>query len=81
MIDVQVERPVTIKANGKTIRLTNEEARELVRKLSDAIGISTHPTIWPYPIYYTDSAGNDWMSYTTSDSGDTTAAGITVETS
>ena len=43
MIDVQVERPVTIKANGKTIKLTNEEARELVRKLNGALGISMNP--------------------------------------
>ena len=50
MINVQVERPVTIKAGGKTIKLTDEQARELARKLCSVLGISTYPTApWTYP--------------------------------
>jgi hypothetical protein len=50
VIDVQVERPVTIKAGGKTIKLTDEQARELARKLSDVLGISTYPRVpWSEP--------------------------------
>ena len=49
MIDVQVERPVTIKANGKTIKLTNEEARELAEKLNAALGVKTFPYVPWYP--------------------------------
>ena len=63
MIDVQVERPVVIKANGKTIKLSGEDARELARKLNDALGISMSPIVWPSPVYYTDPVGNDWRCY------------------
>ena len=59
MIDVQVDRPVTIKANGKTIKLTNDEARELARKLNTALGIHARPYPWyPYP-YTTAPWEND----------------------
>jgi hypothetical protein len=70
-IDVQVERPVTIKVNGETIKLTNEEARELARKLNDALGISTSG-MWPCSVYK-DSCGNDWLYYSTSDGAPTDA--------
>ena len=54
-IDVQVERPVTVKANGKTIKLTNEEARELARKLNDALDVKRYP----------DYPWSPWCPYTT----------------
>jgi hypothetical protein len=84
-IDVQVERPVTIKVNGETIKLTNEEARELARKLNDALGISLTPGLWPHPVYYKDSSGNDWMYYTSGTTptptiyGNTISSSITIE--
>ena len=58
MIDVQVDRPVTIKANGKTIKLTNDEARELARKLNAALDVKTFPSVPWYP-YTTAPWGND----------------------
>jgi hypothetical protein len=68
-IDVQVERPVVIKANGKTIKLTNEEARELARKLNGALGIETTPRVpwYPYPPYTTWQGNDDDVWYHTSD--------------
>jgi hypothetical protein len=51
LIDVQVERPVTIKADGKKIKLTDEEARELARKLNDVLGIEASPGHPWYPWY------------------------------
>ena len=58
MIDVQVDRPVTIKANGKTIKLTNDEARELARKLNAALDIKRYPDYpWSPRCPYTTAPG------------------------
>ena len=78
MIDVQVERPVTIKANGKVIKLTNKEARELAGKLCSALGISTYP-YYPWTIY-TNGNATDATWYTTSDNT-YTIADTTIEIS
>ena len=74
-IDVQVDRPVTIKANGKTIKLSNEEARELARKLNGALSIRTSPDYPWYPWYpYTYPAGNDTTVWYESTSDSTLTA-------
>ena len=67
-VDVQVDRPVTIKANGKTIKLTNDEARELARKLNAALSIRTSPNYPWYPWYphttYPDNDATIWYGST-----------------
>ena len=79
MIDVQVERPVTIKANGKVVKLTNEEARELARKLCSALGMSLYPA-YPWAIYTnTDTTDTQW--YTTTDNTYTVSSDTTIEIS
>ena len=82
MIDVQVERPVTIKANGKVVKLTNEEARELAQKLCSALGMSLYPSYPSYPwTIYTNADPTDTRWYTTTDNTYTVGTDTTIEIS
>ena len=80
MIDVQVERPVTIKANGKVVKLTNEEARELARKLCSALGMSLYPG-GPLTHIYTNADTTDTQWYTTTDHTYAVGTDTTIEIS
>ena len=73
---VQVDRAITIKVKGQTIELNDEEARELVRQLSDALPVAYVPWEW----WRWSGFDDDGVWHYTTDDPDTTTTDTTTDT-
>ena len=83
MIDVTVERPVKININGTKLKLSNEEAKILARKLCEVLGMSSYPyypySTWTYCTSPNDTKDYTDVTYTIGTSAAYSSSGISVE--